>query len=813
MTLSNPTPAERIVVHETKITENIQQIKTNEQLIETQEAEHIDLLAEKTTLDAKSPSWTERLHLDDSLKKERAAKKQAVEEAREETTALKKDTYQLKEDTHLEKEKLKVAHSDEQAQHQENIDELEDSKNRSEDRLKRLEDYDEDDPEKAAAQAENIEKEQAVLAKREQDLAEAKESAQQAKEAGQARDAKVADEVKEACPLKCKATQLAIKSNNDKRKYQMATNLNQSSQTLQVISLSKAAVDKKIIEPPVSIISVAITGLCEKGKPSDTAAAKDEKTLNRVRGGEFCPVVKIDKSPLNIVMPGTKGSPLNFQAFCPDPPTGFNWDYLFKNMFMASRREPAIYTMETEGCDGSYALVSQIEAYPKIKAEIGVSIGYKPTKDISKVPNWEADPKAVDKIADYNKGHRTVESGNWVFALDLKGNVGDVSLATQLEHLSPNDLVPKLRKALNLFIFIFDVIRICCDNKMGSNIFEKMGAIADAANKDGPYDETGLVKNDKPGMDSDGKVIDADASGPTGSISINYPKISFGIGYENCEAVGKPTLGSATSLQLKLDPLIGVTGKVDILGALIQIGVNGLIPGAALAGKTFVEYIWPILKGLLPEDTEVTKDNIDKRNYYLEGGVALVMNVGANITAEGKWTHHNDGENLTNSLVPLPADPVNNPVSGAFSGMAGASLEMHLEGKAYAKGKAWAVTFEAGLIIAVGSAKEIGAAKLEYKVNITEKNEQMMVDGAFEWNGLAIITASYKSAGIESKDNGNNNGNQGRGRPGSTPPKGKSNETKHAFSKKDLKNQWVLIEPGKTPKDTNPVPLNDYFNS
>jgi hypothetical protein len=470
--------------------------------------------------------------------------------------------------------------------------------------------------------------------------------------------------------------------------------------------------------------------------------------------------------------------------------------------FGISKREPAIYTMETEGCDSSYALISQVEAYPKIKAEIGVSIAYKPTKEVTKSPDWEADPKAVDIIADYDKGHRTVECGNWVFAFNLKGSVDHINLAAQLEYLHPNDLVPKLREALNLFIFIFDVIKICCGKEMGSNIFQDS------------FDETGLVENDTPKKNSEGKAIDYDTSGPTGGISINYPKISFGLGYENCEAVGKPTLGSATSLQLKLDPLIGVTGKVDILGALIQIGANGLIPGAALAGKTFVEYIFPILKGLLPEDTEVTKENISERNYYLEGGVALVMNVGANITAEGKWTHHNDADNLKNALVPLPEDPVNNPVSGAFSGMTGASLEMHLEGKAYAKGKAWAVTFEAGLIIAVGSAKEIGAAKLEYKVNITKQNEQMMVDGAFEWNGLAIITASYKSAGLGSKDNSQQKNNAANaGPPGAPPPKNKPTEIKLDFSEKDLKNQWVLIKPGKTPEETKPVPLNDYFNS
>jgi len=507
-------------------------------------------------------------------------------------------------------------------------------------------------------------------------------------------------------------------------------------------------------------------------------------------------------------MPGTTGSPLKFQAFCPDPPESsfFNWPYLFKNMFMPSKREPAIYNMETEGCDGSYALVAQIAAYPKVKAEIGVSISYKPLKKITTLPGW--DPKtdkdaslsAVEKEANYDKGHRTVEYGNWVFALDVKGSVDHINLATQLEYLNPNDLVPKLRKALNLFIFIFEIIKICCGKEMGSNIFEEA------------YDETGLVKNDKRGKDSSGTVINHDTSGPTGGISINYPKISFGLGYENCEAMGKPTLGDATSLQLKLDPLIGVTGKVDILGALIQIGLNGLIPGAALAGKTFVEYIWPILKDLLPKDTEVTKENVSERNYYLEGGVALVMTVGANVTAEGKWTHKNEAANLENALVPLPADPVNNPVAGAFSGMVGASLEMHLEGKAYVKGKAWAVTFEAGLILAVGSAKEIGAAKLEYKVNITEQNNQMMVDGAFEWNGLAIITASYKSAGIGSKDNGKQR-NSGLDDGFGDPVEVKPTQIKHTFSKKDLKNQWVLIKPGKTPEDSKPVPLNDYFNS
>ncbi len=134
-------------------------------------------------------------------------------------------------------------------------------------------------------------------------------------------------------------TQEAKNSNNGKRAFQLATELNQSSQTLQVISLSKAAVDKKIIEPPVSIISVAITGACEKGKPSVATASANEKELERSGTGQYCPIIKVDKAPINIAMPGTSSSPLNFQAFCPDPPASkfFNWAYLFKNMFMPSK--------------------------------------------------------------------------------------------------------------------------------------------------------------------------------------------------------------------------------------------------------------------------------------------------------------------------------------------------------------------------------------------------------------------------------------------------------------------------------------------
>ena len=478
MTTSNLSPAQRIVSHENKISENIQQIKTNEQLIETQEAEHINLLAEKTTLDASSPTFKERVMFDDRLKREQAAKKLAVDDSVIATSELKQDTYVLKLETLGEKSQLKQAQLDEQALLQKNITDTEESIKSSEDRINRLENYNEIDPEKSAVQTEKIKKEQAELANKEKNLADSKESATKAKEASQARDAKVADEIKESCPIQCYATNMALKSNNPNRAFQLATELNSSVQTLQVISLSQAGVKKaggkqKGKTPPVSIISVALIGACEKGKPSIAAASSDDKKLERLSENQYCPIVKIEKSPINIAMPGNANSPLNFQAFCKSPPDSLlNWGYLFKNILMPSKREPIIYTLQTQGCDSSYPITAQVAAYPKVKAELGVAISYKPTKAFVQFPSCGEYPKTSEIKTDYIKGTSTVEHGNWVFNLSLKGSVDTLNLESQLEHLAPNELFKDVRQALDSFFYIFDIIKLCCNEGLGSNIFK-----------------------------------------------------------------------------------------------------------------------------------------------------------------------------------------------------------------------------------------------------------------------------------------------------------------------------------------------------
>ena len=148
---------------------------------------------------------------------------------------------------------------------------------------------------------------------------------------------------------------------------------------------------------------------------------------------------------------------------------------------------------------------------------------------------------------------------------------------------------------------------------------------------------------------------------------------------------------------------------------------------------------------------------------------------------------------------------------------------MKLEGKVYLKGKAWMLRFEAGMMVAVGSASGIGsstsggstkfhgAAKIEAKVKFTEGTDEPMVEGAFEWNGLALLFLSYKNYGISSKDNDKKKSeNLDDGLGGEVSPV-KESQTNNSIENKTYKNQWVLIKPGSYPEEPSKRPLSDFI--
>jgi hypothetical protein len=279
MTLPNLSPAERIVSHEQKITANIQQIDANTQQIATEEIKLEQTLSQKEALNSQArPSLSDQLSVMDDEKTQH----QNIQHTKEDTFALKLDTLG-------ENKNLKQAQLDEQALNQQNITELEDAKNRSENRLNRLEEHSTQE----AKQADKIAQEQAVLAKRERDLSQAKASAIAAQEASQARNAKVANEVKEKCPLQCYAASMTAKPTTVDRDFSLESTVNAAVQTLHVLSISRAGYEKGLLAPPVSVIKASVDGACEQDKLSSSARAAKKEDPSRPATGEHCPVMTI----------------------------------------------------------------------------------------------------------------------------------------------------------------------------------------------------------------------------------------------------------------------------------------------------------------------------------------------------------------------------------------------------------------------------------------------------------------------------------------------------------------------------------------
>ncbi|VAW60033.1 hypothetical protein MNBD_GAMMA08-2933 [hydrothermal vent metagenome] len=506
----------------------------------------------------------------------------------------------------------------------------------------------------------------------------------------------------------------------------------------------------------------------------------------------------------DIGLPGTEGSPLKFRAFCPDPPgsTISDWGYLFSNVFMPSKAESNTYVIESKGCDGAYPLTATVKAYPQIKANIKVNITYNYVKKEDSVPKKNAPEVIKTQSQDIKAGAETstvvVHADNWEIGVALGGSVDSISLGSQLKVLQPSELLKGLRESISIFLYLFDLIMLDSTENILSGKAKKRVDLMYGGN---------AIGESVPDTDTTGLAWDRKSSTGTGKIGIRYPKIELALEYANAEIDQSTELGYKLTAELKADPLLGIGMEIDILTAMVKIGMNGLLPGSNTmleAGEKFGKFIWEIINDDKDKKEEIpeTQKNIEDRNFYFEAGISLVMKVGASIGCGVKWE-----KQLGDSAGVTVPDPVTE--KGAYSAAANASLDFLLEGKVYVKGRAFMVMFEAGLMIALGSAKAAEAAKIEFKYEFTTVGGQPAVAGGVEWNGLAFLFASYWSAGVKRKDNADGVKGQGGGMGKTAAPTKEKTEAELALLMKKNAQQWVLIDHGKYPKDPV-IPLDEY---
>ena len=372
------------------------------------------------------------------------------------------------------------------------------------------------------------------------------------------------------------------------------------------------------------------------------------------------------------------------------------------------------------------------------------------------------------------------------YVIESKGCDGSYPLTATV---NPSELLKSLRESITIFLYLFDLLAI--DAEKATDVIYGGKAIGKTV----------------PNTDTTGAAWDRNASCGAGKIGIRYPKIELALQYENAETDLATTLDYKLIAELKADPLLGVGLELDILSAIVKIGMNTLLPGSTTvleAGKQFASFIWEIINDPRAKAAAIkqTTENIENRQLYFEAGMSLVMKVGASVGCGGKWEKQL-GQPEGGAVV----DPSN--VKSAYSAAANASLDFILEGKVYVKGKVFMVMFEAGLMVALGSAKAAEAAKVEFKFEFNTVGGKPNVDGAVEWNGLAFLFASYINVGVKAKDNADDDDDDNDDL--TAAPKLSTNKTEAELAVLAKKNahQWVLIEPGKFPEDPK-TPLDQY---
>ena len=766
---------------------------------------------------------------------------EAVDAELESLSEKKQQLYKSRQDNKEEAKKHaindKFGHQAQAMVYEDEITELEKQADQSDAELAELNDeYHQLDKDKNPEQAAQLEQKlnaQEQKATDNQSALEAKKAqAEKSQQIANEQSAENAQRVEQACPNKCTANKMLLRTNNQNRKVELS--LTSGGKVLEVISVSSSASERthklwngsEYVPSGLRVIEAELEGECQKGKTNVSTLSAQANLHERDGSAENCPVMTIKQDETHIILPGTESAPLKFNVYCPEQKAQYlsilNFFQLFQRVFWASKAEPIYrgYTLQAQSCEGSAPFSVEVHAYPKIKAEVSLSVQYVPRKTEDIVADYkDTSTKLLSSAAEMEEGHKKISLSNWQFEGQLKGHIDSYDFAPAIKNIDLSEMFTGLRESIEVFVRFYEIIlAVTCRDLSGGTLET---AAADSA---GSHDVQIGIDKARPATfetDSDGNITKKESKSKIGSISLRYPKLAFAISAENTETTESTTLDYTWSAALKADPLIGISANVDILAALLNIAANALLPGAKQyieAGKRFADFIGEIVKkaDYLALSEAERKEQLKDKAFYIDAGIGLQMEVGANLGCAGQWK-----KDFGKKDPQVEPNPDKQGSSSDVTGGANVTMDILLEGKLYAKTHleafSWTIEYEAGMYIAIGSAKEVGAAKVEFKFEAGLIGGKPEIIGGVEWSGLAIISAVYtkKSAEriINNRSNRNAKGGGLGGEPGE-PPQSTSQERPNSGTtldelQHDFDNKWVIIEEGKYPKDPK-VTLDEY---
>ncbi|WP_428034727.1 LysM peptidoglycan-binding domain-containing protein [Amphritea sp.] len=238
---------------------------------------------------------------------------------------------------------------------------------------------------------------------------------------------------------------------------------------------------------------------------------------------------------------------------------------------------------------------------------------------------------------------------------------------------------------------------------------------------------------------------------------LDLPKVKVSFDVETKEAENEFSLDITGTANLEMDPLIGMTINIDILGWAITA-----IPG-----------IGPFLSKV--------------KGYAQEKGVVLAIILSAENKVFGKLSW----EKKLNGDWELNSTENKNEIGG--------SVLLKLEGKAEMEVETFIVEVKAGAKILAASAKKSSeGCGLIAKVKPGIKDCKPYFDGEIEFTGLSIYQCLYAELGVKSSDNGSASEEEtGIDYVDNLPKKDKD------IKNEEYKKMKVVLEPCKWPESKN----------
>ncbi len=547
-------------------------------------------------------------------------------------------------------------------------------------------------------------------------------------------------EAVQKCPKKCRISDIKISCSHGGRSMPIPAFEKETPEFHVVSGTAEGTQD---------VLSVNFGGTCKHGKSQSADDSDKHNEKSRLTGADqYCPrvIIKGTDRETNIERPnGTKfvaGSDDYFSKSNATP-IGFLFNRL---VFGSDAYDTHQYDLSFTSCQGDLPYKATVIAHPKCEWKVEFSCGYKCDYEKNQLKGFLWGNKTVDTYDELKSQGKWSSAIKAEYSYDYTTN--EINQELNLEQLLKeiagewSMLKSMTEKLASLNGFLESAIRYSKD-----------------AEKD--YDKR---KSELESLSKATKGQFKVEEYKTGSVTVDWPNVKISGGYKRAENASVPyNIYGEGSLSLEFAPLIGLTGKLDVLQLLMH---------TAGALGPFLRKVSNMSIGYMDDDGK-----LDKSRAYIETNLELSIGLTSNISGA-----------LAFSSNPEKGWHMNTNDTG-ITGLIG----IIFEGKAKVEGKVWEVKIGAGAEFKTTDESGTKPPGIEATCRPQIVEEKFACVGTLLFNGLTITWALYANAGVDGatdhEDKEESTPSQGTFGGGATASTSADKDKKDVIGKTSLKRE------------------------